>query len=335
MRIFILFIGLLLTTGATMAQEQVRMVFYNVENLFDPADDPEKNDEEFTPGGRLHWTRTRYTDKLLKIAEVVEVVGAGEWPAGIGLCEVENRKVLEELTEKTAMVSGGYRIVHVESPDHRGIDVAFLYRAAFFEPLRVQSLSVSEDTLLYTRDILYVSAILKGKDTLHLFVCHFPSMTGGELQSEWKRKEAARVVRKQVDSIQQVNPSAAVLIMGDLNGKADRPAQKEVLKTHAPKRRIRDNHLYNTGYYLLHRATAGSYRYQGNWQTIDHLIVSGAMLNGKSPLQAGRRLTVFAPSFLLEEDKNHFGFKPFRTYLGFRYHGGYSDHLPVYTDLFL
>lgn len=311
------------------------MVFYNVENLFDPSDDPDTNDEEFTPEGRLHWTRARYTDKLLKIAEVLEAAGSGEWPVGIGLCEVENRKVLEDLTEKSILVKGGYRIVHAESPDRRGIDVAFLYRAALFEPLRTASLPVSEDTLLYTRDILYVSGILRGKDTLHLFVCHFPSMTGGELQSEWKRKEAARVVRSRVDSIQRVNPSAAVLIMGDLNGKADRPAQREVLKTRAPKGRIRDSYLYNTGYHLLNNAAAGSYRYRGNWQTIDHLIVSGAMLNGKSPIQADRRLTVCAPSFLLEEDKSHFGFKPFRTYLGFRYHGGYSDHLPVYVDLFL
>ena len=284
-------------TMPVVAQDHCRIMFYNVENLFDTADDPSTADDEFTPRGKKHWTKAKYTDKLLKIAEVIDSVGDKELPCIVGLAEVENRWVLEDLTQKTALADGNYGIVHQDSPDRRGIDVALLYRKDCFELLEADFLRLSfpEDTTIRTRDILYASGVLDS-DTLHFFVCHFPSMIGGEKQSEWRRERAASTVRHKVDSLLAVQPRAGIVIMGDLNGKANTPAQ-------------------------------------GNWQTIDHLILSGALLDGHSVWKADRRLTVFSAPFLLEEDKTYFGYKPCPTYRGPRYVGGYSDHLPIYIDL--
>ena len=321
-------------SGFAGGQQHYRIVSYNVENLFDIQDAPDTRDEDFTPFGRLHWNREKYTDKLLKLAEALKAAGEGEFPVFIGLCEVENRRVLKDLTQKTGLAEGGYGIVHRDSPDARGIDVAFLYRKALFRVIDEEFLPIpfSPEEEVYTRDILYVSGVLE-QDTLHFMVCHFPSMSGGEAESEWKRKRAAAVVKEKVGKLQSENSEAAIVIMGDLNGRADRPAQTVVLGTKdSGAVPIQSGDLYNTGYYLLKRGY-GSYKYKGTWQTIDHIIVSGALLNGSHVLQTDPRLQVFNPRFLLEEDKIYYGLKPFRTYLGPRYHGGYSDHLPVYLDL--
>ena len=328
-------IGLMGLLSSVSGQECYRVVSYNVENLFDTRDDSLTRDEDFTPFGRLHWTSKKYTDKLRKLSEVLRAVGEKTFPTFVGLCEVENRQVLTDLTEKTVLADGHYGIVHQDSPDRRGIDVAFLYRQDCFRILEANFLVLAfpEDTTIRTRDVLYVSGVLVEKDTLHFFVCHFPSMSGGEAESEWRRERAASVVKSKIDSLQSECPGAAVIIMGDLNGKADRPAQTAVLKTRKPgPGKIDSSALYNTGYYLLNLGY-GSYKYKGSWQTIDHIIVSGVLLNGGFALQADPKLQVFAPRFLLEEDKAYYGFKPFRTYIGPRYNGGYSDHLPIYLDL--
>ena len=160
-------------TMPVLAQDHCRIMFYNVENLFDTADDPSTADDEFTPRGKKHWTKAKYTDKLLKIAEVIDSVGDKELPCIVGLAEVENRWVLEDLTQKTALADGNYGIVHQDSPDRRGIDVALLYRKDCFELLEADFLRLSfpEDTTIRTRDILYASGVLDS-DTLHFFVCH-------------------------------------------------------------------------------------------------------------------------------------------------------------------
>ena len=341
-------VGLILLIGClcalfpdSIAQEYRRIVSYNVENLFDTRHDEGKRDEDFTPAGRLHWTHTRYTDKLQKISRAIYASGEGQFPALVGLCEVENGQVLADLVNKTLLADADYGIVHRDSPDARGIDVALLYRRSCFRVLVQRFIPVRslQDSSFRTRDVLYVSGILKSADTLrqdtfHLFVCHFPSMAGGEMQSEWKRELAASIVKYQVDSIQRRNPRAAVLLMGDFNGKADRPALKTVLKAkNSNTRKIEDTRLYNTGYYLLNAGT-GSYKYRGEWQTIDHIIVSGVLLNGGHVFRAEKRLKPYLADFLMEEDKTYFGYKPWRTYLGPRYSGGYSDHLPVYLDIY-
>lgn len=322
----------MLVASVGMAQEFQRIMFYNVENLFDTQDDPLTRDEEFTPMGNHHWTKARYMTKLHKLAAVMDSVGRKDWPLVIGMAEVENRRVLEDLTGKTVLADGNYGIVHQDSPDRRGIDVALLYRKEDIQILESAFLRIPfpEDTTIRTRDILYAKGCLKA-DTLYFFVCHFPSMIGGEKQSEWRRQRAASVIRHKVDSLFALNPAIGIIIMGDLNGKANTLAQK-VLQTKSSDKKVQEGELYNTGYYLL-KKNFGSYRYKGRWQTIDHIIVSGGLLNGKSGWQADRRLTVYSAPFLLEEDKTYFGFKPCPTYRGPRYIGGYSDHLPIYIQL--
>lgn len=316
-------------------QRSYRIVSYNVENLFDTSDDPDKEDDEFTPQGMKHWTSSRYSDKLLKLAQALQGVGEGGLPVFIGLTEVENRGAAEDLISQPALAGGDYGVIHQDSPDRRGIDVAFLYRKSYFTPLDSGFFPVlfPEDSTLQTRDILYVSGVLDGLDTLHFFLCHFPSMYGGEARSEWKRRRAAAVLRAKIDSLQARCADAAVVVLGDLNGKANTEAQTDVLGTKSPDQGISPDQLYNTGYYLL-GATYGSYRYRGAWQTLDHIIVSGVLLNGKNGLKAEEKVSVFSAPSLLEEDKKYSGYKPRPTYRGPFYIGGCSDHLPLYLDLY-
>jgi len=322
-----------LALSVLRGQQAERIMFYNVENLFDTVDDPLTLDDEFTPRGTKHWTKARYIVKLQKLAEAVDSVGGQKWPLLIGLAEVENRKVLEDFITKTVLADGHYGIVHQDSPDARGIDVALLYRRDDVQVLETAFLRIPfpENPDIRTRDILYAKTLALS-DTLHFFVCHFPSMVGGEKQSEWKRQRAASVVRQKVDSLFKANPETGVVIMGDLNGKANTPAQK-VLGTKNSDKPVKTGELYNTGYYLL-KKNNGTYRYKGRWQTIDHIIVSGGLLLGKSGCVSERRLTIYSAPFLLEEDKTYFGFKPCPTYRGPRYIGGSSDHLPVYIQFY-
>lgn len=322
----------LLLAMSSPAQQPYKVMFYNVENLFDTFNDPLTLDDEFTPMGSKHWTKARYIAKLKKLAEVVDSLGKGKWPLVIGLAEVENRQVLEDLTDKTILADGHYGIVHQDSPDSRGIDVALLYRKEQLKILSTEFLRLPfpEDTTIRTRDILYAKSLIES-DTLHFFVCHFPSMVGGEKQSEWRRVRAATILRRKVDSLFQMNLSAGIVIMGDMNGKAGTPAQR-TLGAKDPAKKVRTGELYNTGYYLL-KKNYGSYRYKGRWQTIDHIIVSGGLIGKKTGGSVIPRLTVYSAPFLLEEDKTYFGFKPCPTYRGPRYIGGYSDHLPVFINL--
>lgn len=323
-----------LVCGIAGGQERAcfRVVFYNVENLFDTRKDSVKADGDFTPRGRLYWTKERYSRKLLHISRALIEAGGEALPSVIGLAEVENRHVLVELVGKTGLAEGDYGIVHADSPDARGIDVALLYRKADFRELRSRFFPVELEKGERTRDILYCEGVLGGSDTLHFFVCHFPSMRGGEARSEWKRIRAASVVKAKVDSIRLCRPEAKIVVMGDLNGKANTRAQQVLNTKNAERQAIVSNQLYNTGYYLLGRSH-GSYRYRGEWQTLDHLIVSGTLLDGVRGLQSSVRMEVVASDFLLEEEKGSYGKRPRPTYRGQRYVGGYSDHLPVFIEL--
>lgn len=329
----LIIVWLCIFAGQAGAQSY-RIVFYNVENLFDILDDPFTNDDEFTPAGSKHWTEVRYRKKLSHLAEALSKAGGEDLPAFIGLAEVENRTVVEELVQQPGLQDGSFRAVHRDSPDPRGIDVAFLYRPVVFRLLDSAFFEVTfpQDTALRTRDILYVSGVV-GKEILHFFVCHFPSMYGGEAKSEWKRVRAADIVRQKADSIRRADPGAKIVIMGDLNGKASTEAQKVLGVRSSEQAEIVPEGLYNTGYYLLYKGY-GSYRYRGDWQTLDHIIVSGTLLQGKRGMQAEKKMTVFSAPFLLEKDLKYSGEKPLPSYRGPRYYGGYSDHLPVYLDLF-
>src|SRR5690554_6196763 len=215
------------------------IAFYNVENLFDYEDDPLTFDEEFTPEGRNNWTKEIYEDKLSKLARVISDIGVdvtGTAPAIIGVAEIENRRVLEDLVNEDLLVSQDYGIVHVDSPDRRGIDVALLYKKKLFTPTNYKAheliLYDSQDQTkrIYTRDQLLVSGMLDG-EMVHLIVNHWPSRSGGEERSRPNRLKAAELNKKIMDSLFSEDPYAKIITMGDFNDDPTSPSVKQVLQT--------------------------------------------------------------------------------------------------------
>ncbi|MDX2444719.1 MAG: endonuclease [Bacteroidales bacterium] len=315
----------------------VDMVFYNVENLFDTWDDTLKADEEFLPWGDKHWSIKRYNDKINKLYKTIVAAGGWDSPVLIGLCEVENKKVLNDLIYDTPLSKLEYRFEHFESPDRRGIDVALLYDQQIFKPVFAEPISVDfpNDTMYVTRDILYVKGIFyHSKDTIHLFVNHWPSRRGGQLESEPRRIQAARVLRAKVDSIILLSPNQGIVIMGDFN---DQPENKSLLKV--LNARLNYEETDSCSLYNLHGISeneAGSYKYRGIWDKFDQIIVSGNMLGTQSKTKVDLpTFVIFNLEFLLIEDEKYLGNKPFATYAGFKYLGGFSDHLPVKVSLLL
>ena len=292
--------------GFLFAQDSLTIISYNLENLFDCEHDTLKNDSSFLPDGMHHWTYHRYHTKLDRIAQVIVNISGWESAALVGLCEVENARCLRDLCYRLRCFH--YKYVHYESPDERGVDVALLYDSTKVNILTSKPLPVilSGDQ---TRDILYVEALIEKKDTLHTMVCHLPSMLGGAAATEWKRQTAKRVIQHQIDSILAVQPNAQILVMGDMNGEPTNDLQ----------------HLTNL-MLSTDRVGQGTHKYQGIWSCIDQFYVSHALTNKA-------RVSIFAPNWLLEEDTKYLDTQPKRTYVGFRYHGGYSDHLPIVLRL--
>lgn len=307
-----------------------RVMGYNVENLFDCRHDTLREDTEFLPSGLRHWTYARYRKKLDDVARVIVSCGCGwEPPALVALCEVENEAVLRDLTRRSALRAAGYRYVATDSPDRRGIDVALLYLRSRFRLLSARSIRLDEAPFREhpTRDILHVSGSLPGGDTLDIFVCHFPSRSGGTRKSEPRRLLAARRLAREADSLLALRRCPQLLVMGDFN---DTPSDKS-LRLLQEGGRLR--HLLDPlpdGLPGSFRPP-GSYRYQGRWQLLDHLLVSPSLLAPDSPLRV-TAAGIHALPFLLTEDGKHGGLQPFRTYYGVKYQGGYSDHLPVWAE---
>jgi len=302
--------------------QEFSVMFYNVENLFDTFNDTVKNDEEFLPGGERRWTASRYYKKLNAIARAITAAGEWELPALIGLCEVENEEVLKDLIFGTILSAGNYGIVHRESPDPRGIDVALLYRRDRFRVADSRAwLPDTPDSIpVSTRNLLYVK-VTEGADTFHLVLCHLPSRRGGVLAAEDLRNWMIRLAGSRVDSIMSASGgSAAVIVMGDFNA-----TPEDDLMTILTG----NGNLVNLSA-ALSREGKGSYKYQGKWEMIDQVLVSPFIADsaGVWHTAPGSFRVVDAP-FLLTQDETYPGVKPFPAYGGYRWSGGYSDHLPV------
>jgi predicted extracellular nuclease len=309
-----------------------RVMFYNTENLFDIVDDTITDDEDFTPAGNLHWTYKRYLTKLRNTYKVIVAVGAWQPPDVVGLCEIENRKVLNDLIHQTPLARYPYRLVHEESPDRRGIDAALLYNAETVRFIMSKNYRIRKSGLL-TRDILYFKALL-GTDTCHFLVNHWPSRSQGQLNSERNRFTTAGLLKHITDSLFMHSASAKIVIMGDFNDEPSDESLTEYLKTEADLNKSTGNSLYNVTVVPASGAVKGTLKYQGKWSVFDQMIVSGNLIKTKKGLTAGEDLCrVFMKPYLLTEDKVYEGYKPYRTYNGFNYQGGFSDHLPVYMDL--
>ena len=299
--------------------QQLTFVELNCENLFDYQDDEGKDDSEYLPEATRHWAKKRYWQKLNNISQSLLSCSEEGIPDLIALCEVENDSVLHDLTKRSLLRNAGYEYIMTSSPDLRGIDVALLYSPFSFKPVKSCFLRVDPISgMRPTRDILYVSGQVISGDTLHVFVVHFPSRFGGERYSRPFRKVVADRLCLSLDSIKRLNPDARILIAGDFNDPHDSPALKQIY-SHNIQNLTKEAHG-------LH-GVKGTYRYQGEWGSIDHILSSRALYNKVDTA------FVHSPLFLLEEEKLYGGYRPRRTYIGMRHQSGYSDHLPLVVRL--
>lgn len=302
MKIFktsVLLITLILCKSDVYCQDSTSIMFYNVENLFDTIDDTTKNDNEFLPNSKKKWSNSRWFKKTVKISQVITAAG---FPDIVGLCEVENDTVLRRLVNSSLLWKQQYEILHFESKDQRGIDVAIIYK-----PKRLNLLSIKQNPVNLvgkrnTRDILSAT-FTNNKDTFALFVNHWPSRYGGKKKSIPKRIIAAQVLKKLIDSVQYSSPNYKIIATGDFNDELN-DSSLTLFK-----------HL-NFSEQNYH----GTIKYRGKWQYFDHFITSKNLVSNSSILNY---------EFLLEEDKKYGGLKPYRTYIGPRYRNGFSDHLPI------
>lgn len=288
----------------------LRIVSYNVENLFHPEKDSIKDDAEWTPEGERHWSYSRYYKKVDNIARVLTNIGEWDGVDVVGLQEVENALCVKRLCY--TLRRNEYDFVHYESPDRRGIDVALMYKKSRVDTIRTRAipvkLSQTTSNPQTTRDILYVNALVDKQDTIHFFVCHLPSQRGGKAESEWKREAAKQVLERAVDSVYVLNPDAKIIVMGDMNSGE--------LRIKGLKDKITNNQSPITNH------QSGTHKYQGRWTFLDHFYVSPA-------IDSVSQAEVYDAEWIQEPDEKYLGLKPKRTYNGFHYQNGYSDHLPI------
>ena len=319
-----LFVSFFIFGCPELPGQNTTIMFYNVENLFDTKDDSTKNDNEFLPDGDKKWDYYRYNKKLNSIFKVISAVGSFNKPPDvIGFAEVENHQVLYDLCTKTPLEKFEYKIVHFESPDFRGIDVGLIYNPAKITVINKTALPVKNpDNINWaTRDILYISFTTETADTFHLFVNHWPSRRGGVEKSESKRILAAQTLRKSIDSLYNKHICPNIIIMGDFNDEPNNNSINKVLIGSFINSEMECRKLINLKT-SMDREITGSYKYRGYWQKYDQIIISSNLSNRSNA-------KVFYNNFILIEDSKYGGYQPFRTYLGPRYKGGYSDHLPV------
>lgn len=311
------------------AGEPFTVGFYNVENLFDYEDDPTIDDDEFLPKAPKYWNAPRYRKKLNDIGRVIDAI-PGELPVLMGLSEIENRTVLLDLTKRESLSAAAYHIVHRDSPDGRGIDVALLYQPDRFEVLHEAFFTtpLPAGNRPNTREVLYAKGVA-GQDTLHVMVNHWPSRYGGQERSEPNRIAIAQLVREKVDSILARSANAKIIVMGDLNDYPNNQSVQDVLGA-AVIPEQNGQPLFN----LTADAAAegmGSYFFQGKWGMLDQIIVSWSLLNAYDGLgcapDAGK---VMQLEWMMYIDKKGRAL-PDRTYGRDSYYGGISDHLPVYA----
>jgi hypothetical protein len=325
---------LFIITGTITAQNEKQynvgcIAFYNIENLFDTI--PGDNDKEFTPEGPKNWNTPKYYEKLGNIASIISQIGAdvtGSAPAIIGLSEIENISVLKDLVKTEPIAKYNYQIVHFDGSDLRGVDCALLYRPEFFQVTNTAMHKLVTDIPDFvTRDQLVITGNYDGEE-MSFIVLHWPSRSGGEKASRPKRAAAAELTRHIADSIMNLNNQAKIVVMGDLNDDPIDASIKKHLKTAASRDTATGSLLYNPMEGLFKKG-AGSLAYNDKWNLFDQIIISPAFLDKNMSSYRFYQAHVFNKPVLLEKEGRYKGY-PLRTYVGNRYTGGYSDHLPVY-----
>lgn len=339
---FVFTLLIVATLSTLQAQEQSYKVgligFYNVENLFDTLDTPDVRDTEFTPAGGKNYNTRIYTEKLGNISQVISEMGTDLSPDGLsilGVAEVENRDVLEDLVAQSSIADRNYQIVHYDSPDRRGIDVGLLYNPKYFTVTESRNVPVmiyrdDDTTRIFTRDILLVGGEYDG-EKLYVLVNHWPSRSGGEAASAPRRNAAALVCKNLTDSLRAAVPAAKIVIMGDLNDDPTSPSVAQILAASGKKNRVRRGGLY-TPMRDFFRKGMGSNAWRDAWSLFDQIILSDNWLPEKQESYRFYQAYIFNPNYMVQKSGHFIGY-PYRTFSGDTYLGGYSDHFPVYMAI--
>ncbi|MGL5913896.1 MAG: endonuclease [Bacteroidales bacterium] len=340
-KIAIILVGGLLLCVSLKAQTRsrpiggLRVMFFNLENYFTPFADSLNPKKEFTAESPRYWSWERFTKKTTQIFKAIVAVGGTMPPEIIGVCEIENRFVLHRIIKETPLAKYPYGIVHNDSPDSRGIDVGLLYNKDNFQLIGQKFIQAILPTGRKTRDILLAKGTVNGaKDTLYFIVCHLPSKYGGAVASAPSRMSVAKQLKALSDSLLSSSPNAKIIMMGDFNDTPDSPCIVEGLAASSYLQGKAQDSLYNLAM-PYHQADKGTIKFQGKWELIDLIFVSGNLLNKNKSMYytTPSDYYIYSAPFLLEEDKSYFGEKPYRTYNGFKYNGGISDHLPIVLDI--
>ena len=304
-------------------------MFYNVENFFDIYNDTLTDDDDFLPEGVMRWNYYRYSNKLNSLYKTI--IAAGEWepPSIIGFCEIEKKEILEDLIFDTYLSKFKYSVIHEDSPDRRGIDVCLIYRKEKARAIDYEYWipSNNENSVFNSRSVLYAKFLI-GTDSIHLIVNHWPSRRGGVLEGESNRLLIAAMIRGKIDSIMDNRENAKIIIFGDFNCTPRDKVVKSMINSSDSGRILINlsDSLENTG--------TGTYRYMGTWEMIDQVIINKNILSCKNGnYTRPDLLMIFKPDFLMKKDPKYPGYSPFPTYRGYRYQGGFSDHLPILLDL--
>lgn len=331
--LLLFFLALPLLSPAQKSYQVGCVGFYNFENFFDTLDTPGKYDEEFTPTGGYHYDSKIYWDKIDHLARVVSELGTEVTPDGVsilGVAEVETQSPLEDFVKNPRIKARNYQIVHYESPDERGIDVALLYQPKYFKVLASRPVPVPLPNNDFTRDILFVSGLYDG-EPLHILVNHWPSRSGGEAASQPLRNLAATICKGIVDSLQQADPNAKIIIMGDLNDDPISPSVRQILDAKAKKEQVKPGGLFNT-MYEFYKKGIGSLAYQDSWNLFDQIIISQSLINPKLGGFQFYQSHIYNMPYMSQQTGQYKGY-PLRTFVGTNYMGGYSDHFPTYIFL--
>jgi len=332
-------IGLSSLSSGQSKDDTLFIAFWNLENLFDNIDDPEKNDEQFLPGSDKEWTNERVDIKLNHLARVIRSMNNSKGPDLLGVCEVEHQSMLDSLTGRY-LNDFNYKIAYVESPDKRGIDNGLIYNSNVFELLSVEGFIVHLKDDWPTRPIVNVKLIYESIDTISVYVNHWPSRSGGKEKSEPNRISAASTLRKYVDEDFNHNPRSKIIVLGDFN---DEPTNISVLETLNANTFKCDSlkaddifktecELFNTSY-QAYEDGLGTYKYRDDWNLLDQIIISGELINNQDFYYICNSFNIYKPYFMVTQSGKYKD-TPFPTYGGKRYLGGFSDHFPV-TAMFL
>ena len=328
---------MVLAATSVVAQDKPYMVaFWNFENLFDIYNDPETHDDEFTPEGIKKWNETKYQKKLSNLERVIFDMAAinKDYPIVFGVSEIENRSVLEDLVSQPKLKGANYRICHFDSPDARGVDVAFLYRADVFklEGCDNIKLNVPELPNFRTRDLVVMWGTIEG-EPFYFLVSHWPSRLGGKEASQFKRDACAKQIREIKDSLLQANPATKVVVMGDFNDDATDASLVKVMGAKGKLKELETGDFFNP-YVQMLKAGLGTLAYQDSWNLFDNICVTENLVNGtygNLRLIKGKKFygNIFTRPYMLQQEGQYKGY-PLRTFVTNNFQNGFSDHFPVY-----